>query len=413
VGCAHRKVSAICEMVGIAYPTDKMMDFIEQELSRLQDTGLYRQLSFIDSPQEPRVKINGKETILLCSNNYLGLANHPKVKEAAISAIEKYGFGSGASRLVSGNMEPHRGLEERLAKFKGSEAALVFNSGYHANIGIISALIGRGDVVFSDKLNHASIVDACILSRAEIKRYPHKDMNVLEGLLKKHISHLTPHTSLIITDGIFSMDGDIAPLKELSELSERYGCMLMIDDAHATGVLGANGKGTPEHFGIDNPNIIQMGTLGKGLGCFGAYAAGSKKLIDYLINKARSFIYTTSLPPSVCAASIVAIDIVENEPQIRQDLWNRVKFFREGIKKAGIDIMNSETQIIPIFIGKADKAVRISKDLLDKGIFVQAIRPPTVPEGTSRLRITLMANHSLDDLKYAIDTIRQAVTTCR
>ncbi|MBI3755047.1 MAG: 8-amino-7-oxononanoate synthase [Deltaproteobacteria bacterium] len=387
----------------------RIFDFIDEDLTGLKKSGLCRQLPFIDSPQEPRVKINGKETILLCSNNYLGLANHPKVKEAAISAIEKYGFGSGASRLVSGNMEPHMELEERLARFKGSEAALVFNSGYHANIGIISALVGRGDVVFSDKLNHGSIVDGCILSRAEVKRYPHKDMSVLEGLLKKHTSHLTPHTSLIITDGVFSMDGDIAPLKELSELSEKYGCMLMVDDAHATGVLGANGKGTLEHLGVENPEIIQMGTLGKALGCFGAYIAGSRKLIDYLINKSRSFIYTTSLPPAVCAASIAAIDIVENEPQIRQDLWDRVRFFREGFRDAGLNTMQSETQIIPILIGEADKAIKISKDLLDKGVFVQAIRPPTVPEGTSRLRVTLMANHSWDDLKYAIETIEGAV----
>ena len=385
------------------------LEFIEKELVALKEAGLYRQLSLIDSPQEPRVKINGRDIILLCSNNYLGLANHPKIKEAAISAIERYGFGSGASRLVSGNMELHEMLEQRLARFKGAEAALVFNSGYHANIGIISALVGRGDVIFSDKLNHASITDGCILSRARLIRYPHKDINALEILLKKHASRITHHISLIITDGVFSMDGDIAPLRELSELAERYGCMLMVDDAHATGVLGSNGKGTIEHFGIDNPNIIQMGTLGKALGCFGAYVAGSRKLIDYLINKARSFIYTTSLPPSVCAASIAAIDIIEDEPQLRQNLWDRIKFFRSSLVNAGFDIMNSETQIIPILIGKADKTVKISNNLLDKGVFVQAIRPPTVPEGTSRLRITLMATHSWDDLKYALETIEETV----
>jgi glycine C-acetyltransferase len=390
-------------------------ELIEKELVDLKKSGLHRQLSLIEGAQEPRVKINDKEVILLCSNNYLGLANHPKIKEAAIKAIEKYGFGSGASRLVSGNMEPHKELEQRLAGFKNTEAALIFNSGYHANIGIISALVGRGDVIFSDKLNHASIVDGCLLSKAELKRYPHKDMNALENLLKKYSELQTPNSKLIITDGVFSMDGDIAPLKELSELADKYNYMLMVDDAHATGVLGANGKGTLEYFGIDNPNpvlrhngtsIIQMGTLGKGLGCFGAYVAGSKKLVDYLINKARSFIYTTSLPPSVCAASIAAIDIVENEPQLRQNLWDRVKFFRGGLENAGLDIMNSETQIIPILIGEADKVVQISKDLLDKGVFVQAIRPPTVPEGTGRLRVTLTANHSWDDLKYAIETIK-------
>ena len=384
-------------------------EFIEKELVDLKKSGLHRQLSLIEGAQEPRVKINDKEVILLCSNNYLGLANHPKIKEAAIKAIEKHGFGSGASRLVSGNMEPHKELEQRLARFKNTEAALVFNSGYHANIGIISALVGRGDIIFSDKLNHASIIDGCLLSKAELKRYPHKDMNALENLLKKYSELRTPNSKLIITDGIFSMDGDITPLQDISELADNYDCMLMVDDAHATGVLGVHGKGTLEHFGIDNPNIIQMGTLSKGLGCFGAYAAGSKKLIDYLINKARSFIYTTSLPPSVCAASIAAIDIIENEPQIRQNLWDRVKFFRNSLKSTDIDIMNSETQIIPILVGEADKAVKISKDLLDKGIFVQAIRPPTVAEGTSRLRITLMANHSWDDLKYALETIKEMV----
>ena len=388
---------------------DAFAYYFEQELSRLKDTGLYRHMSLIQGPQEPKVTVNGKDVILLCSNNYLGLANHPKVKEASISAIEKYGFGSGASRLVSGNMELHEELEQRLARFKGTEAALVFNSGYHVNIGIIPALVGRGDLIFSDKLNHASIVDGCLLSKAEVKRYPHKNMNALENLLKKYSELQTPNSKLIITDGIFSMDGDIAPLKELSELADKYNCMLMVDDAHATGVLGSNGKGTLEHFGIDNPNIIQMGTLGKALGCFGAYVAGSRKLIDYFINKARSFIYTTSLPSSVCAASIAAIDIIEDEPQLRQNLWDRIKFFRSSLVNAGFDIMNSETQIIPILIGKADKTVKISNNLLDKGVFVQAIRPPTVPEGTSRLRITLMATHSWDDLKYAIKTIEEAV----
>ena len=383
-----------------------MIKFIDDKLKVLKDAGFYRCLSLIQSPQGPKVKINGTEVILLCSNNYLGLANHPKIKQAAIKAVEKYGFGSGASRLVSGNMELHAELEQRLAMFKGAEAALVFNSGYHANIGIISALVGRGDVIFSDKLNHASIIDGGILSRAKFIRYPHKGINALESLLKKHSSINTRHSTLIVTDGIFSMDGDIAPLKELFELADKYNCILMVDDAHATGVLGANGKGALEHFNIDSSNIIQMGTLGKAFGCFGAYVAGSKKLVDYLINKARSFIYTTSLPPSVCAAGIAALDIIENEPQLRRDLWDRVVYFRTELKQAGFDTLDSETQIIPILVGEAEKAVRISRDLLGKGIFLQAIRPPTVPEGTSRLRVTLMANHSWDDLKYVVETIK-------
>lgn len=383
-----------------------MINFIDDKLKAIKDAGLYRSLSLTQGPQGPKVKINGTDAILLCSNNYLGLANHPKIKEAAIKAVEKYGFGSGASRLVSGNMELHAELEQRLARFKGVEAVLFFNSGYHANIGIISALVGRGDVIFSDKLNHASIIDGGILSRAKFVRYPHKDINELEDLLKKHSSQNAHHSTLIVTDGIFSMDGDIAPMKELLELADKYNCILMVDDAHATGVLGKNGRGTLEHFGIENPNIIQMGTLGKAMGCFGAYVAGSKKLVDYLINKARSFIYTTSLPPSVCAAGIAALDIIENEPQLLVDLRNRIVYFRTELKQAGFDTLNSETQIIPILIGEAEKAARISRDLLDKGIFLQAIRPPTVPEGTSRLRVTLMANHSYDDLKYAVETIK-------
>lgn len=386
-----------------------MINFIDDELKALKDAGLYRSLSLTQGPQGPKVKINGTDAILLCSNNYLGLANHPKIKEAAIKAIEKYGFGSGASRLVSGNMELHVELEQRLARFKGAEAALVFNSGYHANIGIISALVGRGDIIFSDKFNHASIIDGGILSRAKFIRYPHKGINALEDLLKKHSSQNAHHSTLIVTDGIFSMDGDIAPMKELLELADKYNCILMVDDAHATGVLGKNGRGTLEHFGIENPNIIQMGTLGKAMGCFGAYVTGSKKLVDYLINKARSFIYTTSLPPSVCAAGIAALDIIENEPQLRVDLWDRVVYFRTELKQAGFDTLNSETQIIPILIGEAEKAARISRGLIDKGIFLQAIRPPTVPEGTSRLRVTLMANHSYDDLEYALDCIKEVV----
>lgn len=383
-------------------------DFIEKKLKELKEKNIYRSLNLIDGHQEPRIKINGRERILLCSNNYLGLANHPKIKDAAIKAIKKYGVGAGASRLVSGNMKPHVELEERLAKFKKTEASLVFNSGYHANLGIISALVGRGDFVFSDKLNHASIVDGCLLSGAEFKRYPHKDIGALENLLKKHLQFTTSNIRLMITDGVFSMDGDIAPLKDILRLAEKHNAMLMIDDAHGTGVLGKNGRGTVEHLGIKNPDIIQMGTLGKAIGTFGAYAAGSKKLIDYLINKARPFIYTTALPPVICSASIAAIDIIEKQPQIRKELWDRVKYFRKGLKNAGIET-SGETHIIPIIIGNAKKAVEISKELFEKGIFAQAIRPPTVPEGTSRLRITLMANHEWDDLKYALDCIKEVM----
>jgi glycine C-acetyltransferase len=381
-------------------------DFIERDLKDLKERDLYRTLTPIDGPQGPRVRVAGREVINLSSNNYLGIANHPKVIEAGIKALESYGGGSGASRLVSGTMRPHLELEEKLASFKGAEAALVFNSGYHANLSIITALTEREDIIFSDRLNHASIVDACILSRAKFKRYPHCDVDSLERMLKDSKGY---RRRLIVTDGVFSMDGDIAPLKDISRLAEKYGATLMVDDAHATGVLGNHGRGTLEHLAINNSDIIQMGTLGKAVGSFGAFVAGRKVLIDYLINMARPFIYTTALPPSVCAASIAALDIIMEEPNLRDALWKRAGFFRGYLNNAGLDTMLSETQIMPVVIGNARKTLTVSNELLEEGIFVQAIRPPTVPEGTSRLRVTVMANHDPDDLKYAAETIKKVV----
>lgn len=393
-----------------------MYNFLTEEIDNLKASGLYRTLRTIEGAQGPRVKIDGKEVILLCSNNYLGLADHPRLKEAAVKAIEKYGVGSGASRLVSGTMGLHQELEERIARFKGTEAALVFNSGYAANVSVIPALVGRGDTVFSDKLNHASIIDGCVLSRAEFKRYPHKDVVELERLLKvvsgqwsvvgRDVSRLTSHAprKLIVTDSVFSMDGDIAPLPEIIELAQRYGAMVMVDDAHATGVLGNTGKGGIEHFGLKaDDGIIQMGTLGKALGTFGAYIAGSRELIDYLINKARGFIFSTSLPPSVLASTIAAIDLVEDEPYLRQALWEKTWYLKKGFDSMGFDTMRSETPIIPVFVGDAGKTMEFSRRLMDEGIFVSGIRPPTVPEGKCRLRATVMATHSYNDLDMALD----------
>jgi len=392
------------------------MDFWTKELENLKSSGLYRTLRTIEGPQGPRVKIDGKDIVLLCSNNYLGLADHPRLKEAAIKAIERYGVGSGASRLVSGTMKLHEELEERIARFKGTEAALVFNSGYTANTSVMPALVGRGDIVFSDKLNHASIIDGCVLSRAELKRYQHKDVEGLEKLLKvvsgqwsvvgSNVSRLTSHVSrkLIVTDSIFSMDGDIAPLPEIVTLAKKYCAMVMIDDAHATGVLGKSGKGSLEHFDLKcKEDIIQIGTLGKALGTFGAYIGGSRELIDCLINKARGFIFSTSLPPSVLASAMAAIDLIEDEPELRQALWEKTWYLQKGLDSLGFDTMGSETQIIPVFIGDTGKTMEFSRRLLEEGVFVSGIRPPTVPEGKSRLRATVMANHSYDDLDMAID----------
>lgn len=376
----------------------------EKELEELNQKSLLRTLRRINSAQGPRVKIDGREIILLSSNNYLGLANHPRVKEAAIWAIEKYGFGSGASRLISGNMTLHEELEERIADFKGTEAAILFNSGYTANIGIIPALVGKGDFIYSDELNHVSIIDGSRLSSAEIRIYPHKDMTVLEELLKKDKNN---GRKLIVTDTVFSMDGDIAPLKDIYNLSQRYSAFLMVDEAHATGVLGSKGRGAVEQFALKGENIIQMGTLGKALGTFGAYIAGSKDLIVYLRNKARSFIYTTSLPPAVAAAAIEAINIIAEDNSLIKGLWDNRKVFIDGLHSLGFDTLSSETPIIPVLAGNIHKALEMAETLYEECIYAPVIRPPTVPEGSSRIRTTVMANHTKEDIEAALSAFRK------
>jgi predicted pyridoxal phosphate-dependent acyltransferase len=380
------------------------MNFINDELERLKREGLYRELKIIEGEEGAKVRIGGREVILLSSNNYLGLASHPEIKKAAVLAIERYGCGSGASRLISGTMELHKELEDKIASFKKTESAILFNSGYTANLGVISSICGKGDVIFSDKLNHASIIDGCLLSGAELKRYPHKDIDALDKTLKKSSGF---KKRLIVTDGIFSMDGDIAPLKEIVQLAKRHSAILMVDDAHATGILGENGRGTGEYFGLEDDIDIVMGTLSKAVGSFGGFVAGRKELIEFLINRARSFIYTTSLPPSVIASSIAAIDIIERGDDLRDSLWKNVGYLKEGLKDMGFDIMESESQIIPIFVGDTHKAVEMSQMLLKEGVFVQGIRPPTVPKGKSRLRAAVMATHSKADLDAALESFEK------
>lgn len=372
----------------------------EHELSQLEKKHSLRQLNAVQSYDGPRVTICGKSLVLLCSNDYLGLAGRPALREAARTAMERYGFGSGASRLISGTSVLHEELERRIALFKNTEAALVFNSGYAANTGIIPAVAGEGDVILSDSLNHASIIDGCRLSRAKSCVYPHKDATYVEKILKKY---RRARRKLIVTDGVFSMDGDVAPLPEIVFLAEKYGAILMVDDAHATGVLGENGRGTVEHFGLADRVHIQMGTLGKALGSFGAYAAGSKDLITYLANTARSFIFSTALPPPVCAASIAAIDIVEKEPELRRRLWNNRNRLTAGLKLLGIDTGASETPIIPIMFGNNEKTLEAGKKLLEYGVYATAIRPPTVAEGEARIRTTVMSTHDAGDITAAID----------
>jgi glycine C-acetyltransferase len=374
-----------------------------QELNLLKKQGLYRRMPLVEGSQNARVVVDGREVLLLCSNNYLGLADHPKLKEAAIRAVEKYGVGSGASRLVSGTMELHEALEERIASFKGTERSLVFNSGYAANTGVIPALAKKGDVLFSDKLNHASIVDGCLLSRAQLIRYPHNDMAFLRRRLAEHRGD---GRKIIVTDGVFSMDGDLANLPELVALKKEFGALLMVDDAHGTGVLGPTGRGTAEHFGLQSEIDISMGTMGKALGSFGAYIAGSNETIDYLVNKARSFIFSTSLPPSVLAAASAAFDIVDSPEgtDLRSRLAENTAYLRASLQQAGFDIPAAESQILPVFVGNAHDTMCFSRALLDKGVFVQGIRPPTVPVGGSRLRCTLMAIHDRTDLEHVVNS---------
>jgi len=375
-----------------------------EELHRLREDGLFRSMKRIEGGQGPRVMLEGREVVHLCSNNYLGLADHPGLKEAAIRATEKYGVGTGASRLVSGTMELHVALEKRLARFKGTECALVFNSGYAANTGVIPALVGKGDVVFSDRLNHASIVDGCLLSRARMVRYPHRDTAALRRLLDEHRGD---GRCVIVTDGVFSMDGDLAPLADLVAIKNEYGALLMVDDAHGTGVLGATGRGTAEHFSVMSGVDIHMGTLGKALGCFGAFVAASAELVEYLVNRARTFIFSTSLPPSVLASAHAALDIVDSTEggALRARLNRHADFMREALRKAGFDTLGSRTQIIPLLIGGAEKTMTFSSALCEAGLYIQGIRPPTVPTGGSRLRCTLMATHAEEELARVLEAV--------
>lgn len=386
-------------------------DALEGALDEIKKKGLQRSLRTVESMQEPVVRINGREVILMCSNNYLGLANHPALVAAALDAVQKYGVAAGASRLVSGNMSAHAQLEQDTARFKKTESALLFNSGYQANTGIITALADRDTAILSDELNHASIIDGIRLSGARVSVYKHRDLNMVEDLLRslpdKPDRGKRP-ARLIITDSVFSMDGEIAPLQDLAGLAEKYHALVMIDEAHATGVLGKNGGGAAEMLGLGGRIHIQMGTFSKALGSFGAYAAGSSLLTDFLMNTARSFIFTTALPPAVCAVSSKAIELVQQHPELRQTLGENVRFLRDGLRGMGFDVSRDPTPIIPLIIGDAGKTMQLSSLLLERGVFVSGIRPPSVPEGTSRLRLTVMATHTTQMLTQVLDALKDA-----
>ena len=366
-------------------------------LKALEEQGLLRSIRWIESAANEggRIRTGGREVLNFASNDYLGLSCRREIIEAAAEALSKYGMSMASSRLLSGSHELHQRLEERIAVFKEAEAALVFTSGYAANVGIIPALVKRGDGVFSDKLNHASIIDGLRLSGASLFFYRHKDMEHLEKLLKNDVRG----NKLIVTDTVFSMDGDIAPLSAICGLADRYGAMVLVDDAHGTGVLGNNGRGALEYLGLEQrKDILVMGTMSKALGCIGGFIAGSQELILYMVNKARSFIYTTAMPPFVAAACIKAVDIVETEPDLRHKLTACSTALRDGLKKRGFNTLDSETPIIPLVTGKIDKALELSVWFENKGIFAPAIRPPTVPPGLSRLRFSVTAAHSMDDI---------------
>jgi len=361
---------------------------VAERLEELRDRGLYRRLRLLSGPQGPRVR-------LLCSNNYLGLADHPKVRGAAAEAAMRWGAGAGASRLISGNMEPHRRLESRLAEFKGYEAALLFGSGYLANSGAIAALAGEGEVVFSDELNHASIVDGCRLSRAGTFVYRHGDLEHLAWGLRE----ASGRGSLIVTDGVFSMDGDVAPLPELLELARRHGCRLMVDEAHATGAIGPGGRGSVAGAGLSGEVDVVVGTLGKALGSYGAYVCADAETIDFLLNTARPFVFSTAPPPPSVAAAAAALELVS--PHRVERLQANAARFRAALAAGGLEASRSRAQIVPIEVGDAERTMELCERVLERGVFAQGIRPPTVPEGSSRLRFTVMATHRAGELERA------------
>ncbi|MEM5872096.1 MAG: glycine C-acetyltransferase [Candidatus Aenigmatarchaeota archaeon] len=375
--------------------------FLQDEIENLKKENLFTTLPVLSTPQGTRVVINGKKVLTLSTNNYLGFANHPRIKEAAKKAIDKWGFGAGAVRQIAGTMEIHNEAEEVLAKYKMTETSLIFVAGIAANRGTIQALMGEGDVIISDELNHGSIIDGVRLTKAERKIYPHLDIDGLEKALKESQN---ARRRMVVTDGVFSMDGDIAPLDKIAELCEKYDAILMVDDAHGDGVLGKDGRGIVDHFNLHGRVDIEMGTLSKAFGCLGGYIAGSQELRDYLINRARSFIFTTAHPPCVSAAIIEAIKVVQEEPQHIKRLWENTKFFKEGLQDLGFNIGNSKTPITPVIVGESAKAQKLSQKLFENGIFVKPIVYPLVSKDTARVRNIITAEHTKEDLEFALKT---------
>ena len=377
------------------------LSYLSQQLEGWRKAGTYQRLRVLESACEPVSKFDGKEVINLASNNYLGLADHPKLIEAAVAAAKQYGAGSGAVRTISGTMSIHMQLEEKIAEFKKSEACVVFQSGFAANAGTVSAVLGPEDHIISDQLNHASIIDGARLSKAKIHVFAHRDVAAAEKALQELADK--PGHKLLITDGVFSMDGDIAPLPALVEIAEKYGAIMMIDDAHSSGVLGRNGRGTVDHFGLHGRVDIQVGTLSKAIGVLGGYVCGSRDLIDFLYARARPFLFSTSHPPSVAASCIAAFDILESEPDRIERLWGNTRYFKAQLKAAGFDTGESETPITPVMVGEAKRAHEFSRTLFENGMLATGIGYPTVPEGKARIRTIVTATHTREMLDRALE----------
>ncbi len=375
--------------------------YLSGQLEAWRKAGTYQRLRILESASAAESRFDGREVINLASNNYLGLTTHPKLMEAGLAATRKYGVGSGAVRTISGTMSLHMELEERIARFKNVEACVVFQSGFAANAGTVSAILGPDDHIISDELNHASIIDGCRLSKAKIHVFPHKDVAAAERILQE-LTSISSH-KLLITDGVFSMDGDIGPLPGLVKAAETYGAIMMVDDAHASGVLGRNGRGTVDHFNVHGRVHVQVGTLSKAIGVLGGYVCGSRDLIQFLYHRARPFLFSTSHPPAVAASCLAAFDVLEEEPERIQNLWDNTKYFKQGLAAAGFNTGMSETPITPVMVGEAKAAHQLSASLFEEGVLATGIGFPTVPEGKARVRTIVTATHTRQELDRALD----------
>lgn len=377
------------------------LDWIQEELEALKAQGLYNHIRTIESPQGPWLMVDGRRVLNFCSNNYLGLANHPALVEAAKKALDEMGAGPAAVRSIAGTTHLHVELERRLARFKGVEAAITFQSGFTANLATIPALVGKEDVIFSDRLNHASIIDGCRLSGAKIIAYEHCDVNALEAAIKENLPNY--RRGLIVTDGVFSMDGDIAPLPEIYEIAQRYGLLLMVDDAHGEGVLGRGGRGIVDHFGLHGKVDIEVGTLSKAFGVVGGVVAGSATIVEWLRQRGRPFLFSSAMTAADVAACLAAIDLLESSTELVDRLWDNARYFKEEMKRLGFDTGVSTTPITPIMLGEAPLAQEFSRELFEEGVFAMAIGYPTVPKGKARIRVMISAAHSRDDLEQGLE----------